>query len=108
MTNSSDIERVVMRRVHTIRVMRPLFSGVTLAALIGALALWGIGREVWVAKVFENAPKNASGLPLFYLDAFDHTRLIVQALTLLTLASVLYLSREVARAFAHILIPRGA
>lgn len=108
MTSPSDIERVVMRRVRIVRLLRPVFSGVTLAALVGAFALWGIGREVWVAKVFENAPKNASGLPLFYWDAFGHTRLIVQALTLLTLASALYLAREVARALAHVLIPERA
>lgn len=105
MTNPSDIERIVMRRVNRIHLMRPIFSGITLATLVGILALWGIGREVWVAKVFENAPKNASSLPRFYLDAFDHTRLIVQALTLLTLASVLYLAREVARVLAGMLTP---
>ncbi|MHB1769520.1 MAG: hypothetical protein ACYCPH_00310 [Minisyncoccota bacterium] len=105
MNNRSPIERVVMRRVHRIRVLRPLISRGTLAALVLVIALWGIGREVWVARVFENAPRNTALLPQFYIAAFDHTRLIVQALTLLTLASLIYLARETARALSFVFAP---
>ncbi len=97
MNDQSPIERVVMRRVYRIRALRPIISSGALAVFVFVVALWGIGREVWVARVFENAPRNTVLLPQFYLAAFDHTRLIVQALTLLTLASLIYLARETAR-----------
>ncbi len=97
MNDQSSIERIVMRRVRRIHALRPIISSGAFAALVFVAALWGIGREVWVARVLENAPHNVTMLPQFYLAAFDHTRLIVQALTLLTLASLIYLARETAR-----------
>ena len=97
MNDQSPIERVVMRRVRRIRALRPIVSSGALAVLVCTGALWGIGREVWVARVLQNAPHNVTMLPQFYIAAFDHTRLIVQALTLLTLASLIYLARETAR-----------
>ena len=96
MSNRSNIERVVMRRVQVIRALRPILSFDALVALVLVIALWGIGREVWVARVLENAPRDAAALPQFYLAAFEHTRLVVQALALLTLASLVYLARETA------------
>jgi len=105
MTNPSPIERVVMRRVHTIRLIRPFFSLGALALFILALALWGIGREVWVARVLENAPTSPTLLPTFYLAAFENTRLTVQVLTLATLASFIYLARASARSLSSILTP---
>ncbi|MHB8710375.1 MAG: hypothetical protein ACYC6X_02385 [Minisyncoccota bacterium] len=100
MNNQSNIERVVMRRVHTIRILRLLFSNGALAIGVFALALWGIGREVWVAHVLQNAPKDLADLPRFYIAAFDHTRLTVQALTLLTLVALIYSAREFVRALS--------
>ncbi len=97
MNSQSPIERTVMRRVRRIRALRPIISSGGLAAFVFVLALWGIGKEVWVARVLQNAPHNTVLLPQFYLAAFDHTRLVVQALTLLTLASLIYLARETAR-----------
>lgn len=107
MSNPSNIERVVMRRVHAIHVLRPIVSAGAFAALVAILALWGIGREVWVAKVFANAPHDFVGESRYLVYAFDHTRLVVQALTIVTLASLVYLAREAARllvatiTFAH-------
>jgi hypothetical protein len=106
MNNQSNIERVVMRRVHIIRVLRLIVSNGALAALVCTIALWGIGREVWVARVFQNAPSNLANLPNFYLAAFGHTHLIVQALTLLTLASLVYLAREIARLMVRTIVSR--
>lgn len=97
MNEQSKIERTVMRRVFLIRVVRPFVSNGAVATVILALALWGIGKEVWVARVFQNAPHNFAGLPQFYLAAFDHTRLLVQVFTLATLVAVFYLARETAR-----------
>ena len=104
MNDQSPIERVVMRRVRRIRALRPIVSSGALAALVFTGALWGIGREVWVARVLENAPRDAAALPKFYLDAFEHTRPVVQALALLTLVSLIYLARETAHAISSVLI----
>ncbi|MBI2409429.1 hypothetical protein HYV30_00080 [Candidatus Kaiserbacteria bacterium] len=95
--NPSPIERVVMRRIHIIRVVRPLVSSGALSALVLAAALWGLGREVWVAKVFANGPEDFFGRTQYIAYALNHTRLVVQSLTLLTFASLIYLAREVAR-----------
>jgi hypothetical protein len=94
---SSKIEQTVMRRVHTIHRLRPFVSGGALAVLVFALALYGIGREVWVARVFENAPDTFAALPAFYLSAFENTRLVVQALALISLGAVIYMARESAK-----------
>jgi hypothetical protein len=101
----SIIEKNVMRRVHIIRIVKPIISSAALAAVVCILALWGIGREVWVARVFSNGPQNFVGHTLYLVYAFEHTRLVVQSLVLLTFASVIYLAREVARAVSTIFIP---
>ena len=98
--NRSNIERIVMQRVHLIRALRFAVSGGVLSMLLSALALWGIGREVWVAHVLQNAPAHPLDLARFYLAAFEHTRLIVQVLILLMLAALFYATREIARAVA--------
>lgn len=105
MNEQSNIERIVMRRVLLIRILRLVISTAVLAVLTTIAALWGIGKEVWVARVFENAPHNIGNLPNFYFAAFMHTHLIVQILTLLTLASLIYLAWETVRLIAHILTP---
>ena len=99
MIEQSNIEQIVMRRVRLIRIFALVISTVTLAVLALTAALWGIGKEVWVARVFENAPSGIADLPQFYLAAFLHARLIVQALTVLTLASFIFLIRETVRFF---------
>jgi len=101
MTNISNIERVVMQRVHLIRALRFAISSSVLSMLILGLALWGIGREVWVARVFENAPTNFTDTVRFYLYALGHTRFIVQALVFLTFGSLAYTAREVVRALSY-------
>jgi len=105
MTSQTDIERIVMRRVHLIRILQFVISAGIFAALAFSAALWGVGREVWVARVFENAPASPSKLGAFYFTAFIHTRLIVQALVVLTLASLLLLVREVSRLVLHMFTP---
>ena len=51
MNNQSNIERIVMRRVYIIRILRPLISLESLAALALLLTV-GYWEEVWVAQVF--------------------------------------------------------
>lgn len=101
MNEMSPIEQVVMRRVRLMRILALVISTAAFAALASTAALWGIGREVWVARVFENMPHvgDWSAFANFWWYAFLHTRFFVQALVLLTLASLLFLAREVIRFF---------
>jgi len=97
----SILKRNVMRRVRTIHVVRPFVNETTLATLVAIAALWGIGREVWVAKVFENTPVDIVSATRFFASAFSETELVVQALTLATVVALAYL----ARAFVRTLTP---
>ncbi len=108
MTDASRIEKTVMKRVRRMRILRVLFSNAMLAAVAATAALWGIGREVWVARVLQNAPADIIELPRFYVAAFSHTRLIVQALSLITLAALILLARETARFISAAVMPRHA
>jgi hypothetical protein len=105
MIEQSTIEKNVMRRIHIIRVVKPIISSAALATIVCILALWGIGREVWVARVFTNGPQSFIGHAFYLVYAFEHTRLVVQSLVLITLASLIYLAREVARGISSIFTP---
>lgn len=94
----SEIERIVMQRVHLIRALRFAVSNSVFSALVSLLALWGLGREVWVARVLQNAPADFLELPRFYIAAFLNTNIAVQALVLLIGASFIYLVLEVTKA----------
>lgn len=93
----TDIEKNVMRRVHRISILRLIISGAVFAATLALLGLYGLGREVWVARVFENGPQSFWGHALYLVYALEHTRFVVQALALLCIASFAYLAREVAK-----------
>lgn len=105
MTDGTRIEHVVMRRVRLIRLLAFIVSTVTLAVLTGVAALWGIGKEVWVARVFENAPAGFIGHAEYLWYAFLHTRFVVQALSVLTLTSLFLLAREILRLLKETLLP---
>lgn len=92
-----------MRRVHTIRLVRPFLSSTALSSLVIVLALWGIGREVWVARVFENMPSlaDAAAVSQFVLSAFLHTDFVVQALSVVTMAAAVWLVRDALRTLTY-------
>jgi len=95
--NNSKIQKTVMRRIYAIRLMKLVVA--PLAALAALLvALWGIGREVWVAKVLENMPalSDVPGILTFGTTAFIQTDLIVQTLSVLFIAAILWLASELA------------
>ena len=97
MNEQSAIEKMVMRRVRRIALLRILISGGVFAITLALLALYGLGREVWVAMVFNNGPQSPMAHGLYLLYAFEHTRFVVQALVLVCAASAIYLARETAR-----------
>ena len=95
--NNSKIHTTVMRRIYAIRTMK--LAAAPLAALVAlAVALWGIGREVWVAKVLENMPalSDVPGILAFGTTAFIQTDLMVQTLSILLIAAILWLASELA------------
>lgn len=98
--NISNIERVVMKRVYRMRVLRALLSNTVLAAVAATAALWAIGREVWVARVFSNGPQDATGRTVYLFYAFLHTTFVVEVLSLVALAALIILARETARSLS--------
>ena len=104
MNEQSNIERAVMRRIHLIRILGLVISTGMLAILTLVLALWGIGKEVWVERVFQNAPADIMNLPNFFISAFGQTRLIVQILAVLTFASFIYLARATLRSISSMFV----
>ena len=83
--NQSHTTKIVMRRVRTIHALRPLFSNTAFAGVLFVGAVWGIGKEVWVAHILTNLSlvHSPEGLSAFVLSAFLNTRFIVQVLTIL-------------------------
>ena len=104
----TTIENNVMRRVYRIRILYAVFSGVTASCFLFLLSLWGIGREVWVAAVFENGPQDLVGRAQYLFYAFLQTDLIVQVLCLVVLGSIIYLAYQTARLIASSLVPARA
>lgn len=88
-----------MRRVHTIHAIRPLASGTAFAALLATGSLYLIGREVWVARVFENMPSPAHLLSFatFFETAFFNTTTVVQVLCVAILFSFVWIVRDFVR-----------
>lgn len=88
----SEIKAIVMRRVHTIHLLQMLLSTTAFSIGVFVVALWGIGREVWVNRVLQNMPSlsNFSAVYRFYFSAFMDTRFIVQALSIVALGAFVW------------------
>jgi hypothetical protein len=100
---TTNIESIVMRRVHTVHMLRLPATSLALAAGIFILALWGIGREVWVSNIVHNFDLSLrAGTVLTYLEAaFLNTSFIVQVLTVLTLGAVIWLAYNFVQLFRN-------
>lgn len=107
MINETNIEKIVMRRIRVIRILALVISTATLAVLAFSASLWGIGREVWVARVFENAPADLASAPRFFIDAFVHTSFIVKTLIVLAIISFAFLVRETVRFLRDVFVSSG-
>ena len=97
--SKSKIHATVMSRVHTIYFFQSPVTTLTSAAIIFILATWGIGREVWVARVFQNMPSlvDWNAVLHFYLSAFLDTRFIVQALSIIAFGALIWLVANIVR-----------
>ncbi len=96
MTTESIIRKNVLKRVHRVHMLRPLTSTLTASTFVFFIAVWGISREVWVARVLENMPSlaDATAFYQFFFTAFLHTDVMVQTLSLLALAAFLWLVHD--------------
>ena len=85
-----------MTRVYSIHTLQMLFSTTVFSVAIFLVALWGIGREVWVSRVLQNMPSltNVSAVAHFYLAAFMGTRFIVQVLAVVTVGAFIWFVRS--------------
>jgi hypothetical protein len=97
--NSSRIQEIVMRRVRTIHALRTSATGAGISVLMLIASLYFIGREVWVARVFQNMPRitDVPAVLRFGIAAFSHTHPVVQILVLFVFAAVLWFFRETYR-----------
>lgn len=99
MNANSSISHTVMRRVRAIHLLRAV-SSVAMSAALLALALYTLGREVWVAKVFANMPSlvDVPATLSFFANAFLRTDLLVQILSIIVLATAVWLFQRLAAA----------
>lgn len=97
MNPNSNILHTVMRRVSIIHFARTLAPGGVAIVFFGA-ALWGIGREVWVARVLENMPSvwNLPEVLSFLAGAFLHTEFLVQVFLIIAVAALVWAGRSFA------------
>ncbi|HEY4504731.1 MAG TPA: hypothetical protein VJI73_03085 [Candidatus Paceibacterota bacterium] len=93
---SYNLRRKVMRRVYMVSYIRRALSPVALKVYAVAFLLYGIGRQVFVAKVLDNAPGLASPLESlnFFTKAFIGTEILVQALVLACALATLWFTTD--------------
>ena len=78
--NNLPLKQEVMMRVRFIHLIKRTLRPFAIEIVVGAAALLEVGRTVFVAKVFENAPSlgNVSESAAFFTHAFTHTHPLVQ------------------------------
>lgn len=98
-TLNKKLEARIMRRVYIISHLRTLLAPPMVKLYIGALVLWQIGHQVFVAKVFANSPGLAHPLANlnFFTSAFTHTHLAVQVLVSVLVVALLWAAADLAR-----------
>lgn len=103
----SQIKQNVMRRVHTMHLLRPLVSTTALAGVVMIVSVYELGRLVFVAQVFRNMPavQDISALLQFFVSAYLNTDVAVQLFTLLAIFGVAWMVRDIAR---MVQVPRVA
>jgi hypothetical protein len=76
--------------------MRPFVSTGALSVVLVVVSLYAISREVWVEMVFRNMPSvtDVAAFTNFFVSAFLHTGLLVQAFSVLALLSAAFLVKE--------------
>ena len=98
----STIKQNVMASVALIYAVRTLFGATALKFYVLLAAVWGVGKLVWVSKVFENlALVERSGITAvgnFMLAAIEHASTSVLLVLVVGIAAGFSLFFDVARA----------
>ncbi len=93
-----------MASVLAIFIARKLVGRTALKCYALALSFWGIGRLVWVGKVFENflvaSNTGLEGVSHFLLSALEHAHLGVQLSLVVVVLAGISLVLDLARAAA--------
>lgn len=93
----SKVEKQVMASVAVIYAVRRLASPLALKLYVCVAALWGLGRLVWVARVFENLESVGLRSSLqFAFSAVLNTDVLVQVMLLAFIIAVASLFLEIA------------
>lgn len=95
-TVSTKLGKNVMRRVYVVYSLRRVLSPFAVKGYAVLFLLWSIGKQVFVAKVIENAPGLSSPLDSlgFLTRAFMGTEILVQALVLGCALAVLWFATD--------------
>lgn len=69
------------------------------AGAVFAVALLGIGHEVFVAQVIANMPpvEDFEAIATFLVVAFTNTTFVVQALSVIAIGTLIYIARAMSR-----------
>ncbi len=97
----TTIKQNVMASVALIYTARTLFGATALKLYVLLASVWGIGKLVWVSKVFENLSLvEKSGITAvgnFMLAALEHTSTSVLLVLVVALVAAFLLFLDVAR-----------
>lgn len=94
----SKIEQQVMASVGVVYGARQLVSATAIKLYVCALALYGLGRLVWVSRVFENLANVGWGQAAeFMLSAVMSTDLLVQVVLMVLAVAGISLIRDLVR-----------
>ena len=105
----SNTKAIVMSRVRAVHFMRPFVSTGALCVVLAGVSVYAVSREVWVAMVLRNMPDvtDIAALANFFVHAFIHTGLAVQAFSVLALICTALLVRESIRSLAFFSLSRA-
>lgn len=106
---NSHIEQIVINRIERIYMLRSLGARTLVASAIFALALYLIGRGVWVARVWENMPSPTDVIALiaFFKSAFLSTEAVIQVLLILVLLTGMRIAYGATQLASLMLLQRG-
>lgn len=101
-TNLLKMKQAIMIRVRFIHFLKRAVSPLLIKTVGFTVALYGVGKLVFVAKVFENAPSASQfeGFVAFFGHAFLNTGVLVQAFLLGAIIFALFALRDFARTIA--------
>ena len=86
-----------MRRVYMAHYLRIVLSATAFKLYAIGVLLWELGRQVWVARVFENSPglNHPVSTFNFFSNAVLETELLVQGVLLVAVVLAVWFTRDI-------------